>query len=99
MIYEHARITVNPGDGTRFEDAFRASGREALATSRGCQSVQLLRSAEGPDVYLLVVGWNSIDDHLQHFPTTPQAEQLGAAIGSFFAAEPVVEHFDADAVA
>jgi heme-degrading monooxygenase HmoA len=99
MIYEHARITVHPGEGTQFEEAFRSRGREALASAPGCQSVQLLRSAEGPDVYLLVVSWKSIQDHLERFPTTPQAEQLGAAIAGYFAAEPVVEHFDADPVA
>lgn len=96
MIYEHARITVRPGTGTAFEDAFRTAGRAALTAAPGCRSVALHRSAEGPDVYLLLVGWDAVDDHLVRFPTTPQAAALGAAIAGYFDGDPTVEHFDAE---
>jgi quinol monooxygenase YgiN len=96
MIFEHARITVREGIGEEFEDAFRTAGRAALTAAPGCQSVALHRSAETPDVYLLRVGWASVDDHLVTFPTTPQAAELADAIAGFFAGSPTVEHYDAE---
>ncbi|MGE4425814.1 MAG: antibiotic biosynthesis monooxygenase [Solirubrobacteraceae bacterium] len=98
MIHEHARITIRPGTAAAFEDAFRTTGRAALAAAPGCRSVALRRSAEGPDVYLLVVGWDTVDDHLVTFPTTPQAAALGAAIAGYFDGDPAVEHFEGEDV-
>lgn len=96
MIHEHARITIRHGTASAFEDAFRTAGRAALSAAPGCRSVALHRSAEAPDVYLLVVGWESVDDHLVAFPATQQAAALGAAIAGYFDGEPTVEHFEAE---
>lgn len=98
MIYEHARITVHDGAAERFEEAFRSTGRAALAAAPGCRSVALHRSAETSGVYLLRVGWDSVDDHLTTFPTTPQAAELAAAIAGFFAGQPSAEHFEAEEI-
>jgi hypothetical protein len=43
---------------------------------------------------LLRVGWNSIEDHIDRFPGTPQASLLATTIGGYFAEEPMVVHFE-----
>ncbi|MFF4260415.1 antibiotic biosynthesis monooxygenase family protein [Streptomyces sp. NPDC001663] len=95
MIYEHARLTIDPADAGKFEEAVPA-GREALLGAPGCREVSFRRSVDQPGVYLLEVGWDDIADHLEVFPTTPQAARLADAIASFWTKEPEVIHFDGE---
>ncbi|GAA2345936.1 antibiotic biosynthesis monooxygenase family protein [Streptomyces violaceusniger] len=97
MIYEHARLTIDPADAEKFEQAVPA-GREALLSAPGCREVSFLRSVDQPGVYLLKVGWDSITDHLEVFPTTPQAARLADAIASFWTKAPEVIHFNGEEV-
>ena len=93
MIYEHAHLTIDPNRAAEFERAV-LRGREYLLAAPGCREVSVSRSVDRPGVYLLRVGWNRIEDHLEVFPATPQAASLADAIGGFFIEEPAVVHFD-----
>ncbi|MFG2632004.1 antibiotic biosynthesis monooxygenase family protein [Streptomyces sp. NPDC048473] len=86
MIYEHARITIDPSNAEKFEKAIPA-GREALLSAPGCCEVSFRRSIDRPGVFFLKVGWDSIADHLEVFPTTPQAARLADAIAHFWSRE------------
>jgi quinol monooxygenase YgiN len=97
MIYEHALLTVEAADTEKFERAVPAA-RAALLDAPGCREVSVRRSVDRPGAYLLKVGWDRIEDHLEVFPATPQAARLVDAIGSFFAKEPEVIHFAAEEV-
>ncbi len=93
MIYEHAYLVIDPDRANEFEKAVPA-GRDALLAAPGCREVAVSTSVDRPGAYLLRVGWDRIEDHLEVFPTTPQAGQLARAIGGFFIEEPTVVHFD-----
>lgn len=92
MIYEHAHLTINPNESDAFETAF-ASARHHLESAPGCRSVDLLRSIDQPSTYLLKVGWDRIEDHLEVFPTTDNARFFGQSVATYFQDEPLVVHF------
>lgn len=92
MIYEHAYLSINPDEADDFEDAF-ASARHHLESAPGCRSVDLIRSIDQPDTYLLRVGWGRIEDHLEGFPGTDNARSFGEAVAGYFQENPLVVHF------
>lgn len=91
MIREIAEIDVIAGQ----EDAFEAAVAKALPhfqAARGCRSFALDRSIEHPQCYRLVVGWDSVDDHMIHFRKSAGFQAWRALVGPHFAAPPRVEH-------
>jgi heme-degrading monooxygenase HmoA len=97
MIHEHAHLTVAAGNASAFEAAL-PTARQHLLEAPGCREVSFHRSVDQPGKYLLRVAWDSLEDHLETFPTTPQAEQLADTIGGYFAGKPLVVHFEAEQV-
>lgn len=93
MIYEHAYLRVAADDQTTFEQA-APKAREILLSAQGCREVLISKSVDEPDLYLLHVGWDSIEDHLERFPTSTQGAALGDLIGGFFTEQPAVTHFE-----
>ncbi|MET4538394.1 heme-degrading monooxygenase HmoA [Arthrobacter bambusae] len=92
VIYEHAHLNINIKEADAFEAAF-ASARHFLESAPGCRSVDLLRSIDQPTTYLLKVGWDRIEDHLDIFPKTENARNFGEAIAGYFQTDPLVVHF------
>ena len=52
------------------------------------------RGLESPERYILQVFWDTLDDHMVGFRQSDAFPQWRAIVGPFFAAPPVVEHFD-----
>ena len=50
-------------------------------------------SIESPERYVLMIYWDSVDDHMVGFRQGPLFPQWRAIIGPFFAQPPQVEHF------
>jgi heme-degrading monooxygenase HmoA len=93
MIFEIAQITVQPGK----EQQFGAGVKEAVPLfrrARGCKSMQLQRSIEQPDTYTLVVGWDSIDDHMIGFRNSDDFQEWRRLVGPYFLQPPNVHHVD-----
>ena len=91
MVLEVALINVMPGE----EDAFAAAylgARHHVATTPGCRSVRMTRGVESPSRFVLLVEWDSVDDHEQNFRGTDRFTQWRAAIGPFFDGPPDVQH-------
>jgi len=93
VIYEHAYLRVAADDQVAFEQA-APKAREILLSAQGCREVLVSKSVDDSGLYLLRVGWDSIEDHLERFPVSDQGAALGELIGGFFAEEPVVAHFE-----
>lgn len=93
MVTEVGDIQVTPGSESDFIAAYREA-REVLASTPGCRSVLMTRSIETPHRFVLIVEWDSVDDHLQNFRATDRFTRWRAAIGPYFAAPPVVEHVE-----
>lgn len=92
MVLEVADIAVTPGAEDAFVAAYRGA-RDVLATTPGCRSVRMTRGVETPGRFVLLVEWDSVEDHERNFRGTDRFAAWRAAIGPHFAAPPRVEHF------
>jgi heme-degrading monooxygenase HmoA len=93
-VVEHAELTITSGREAEFEQAF-PRGEQAIAKSPGYRWSRLIRQVENPSSYLLLVGWQSLEAHTVEFRGSELFPQWRGAVGEFFAAAPVVTHFDA----
>ncbi len=93
MLLEHACIRVRAGSAADFESAM-TEARGVIASSPGFASFSLRRGVESPDTYLLLVGWESLDDHLVGFRESEAFTRWRALIGQYFDGQPVVDHYE-----
>ena len=66
MVLESGTLPVIPGKEDEFEAAFEQA-KSLIAGSPGCISVELRRKVEVPNEYLLLVQWETIEDHTEGF--------------------------------
>ncbi|RYH71209.1 MAG: antibiotic biosynthesis monooxygenase [Alcaligenaceae bacterium] len=97
MIYEHAYVTTDADKSTEFEEAF-ARAKQYLLDANGGKTAELVRSVDHPGLYLLRVGWDSVEDHTEVFASSTNGKLLGEAIGHYFIETPQVIHFEATPV-
>jgi heme-degrading monooxygenase HmoA len=93
MILEVADIRIDPARAPEFEVAIAHGVQTAIAPSKGYRSHQIQRSAESPGRYLLMIQWETLEDHTVGFRGGPAFAQWRAIVSPFFASPPVVEHF------
>lgn len=92
MILEHAILPVVPGR----EDSFEAALAEAvpiISSMPGFLDLQVSRSVETPNEYLLLVRWQSIEAHEVGFRGSPEYVRWRELLHGFYEPFPVVEHF------
>ncbi|MFZ4893466.1 antibiotic biosynthesis monooxygenase family protein [Plantibacter sp. Mn2098] len=92
MITEHALLPVIAGQEAEFEAAF-AEARGIISAMPGFRTLSLSRSAETPNTYLLLVEWDTIEDHTVGFRGSAEYQQWRALLHRFYEPFPVVEHF------
>lgn len=95
MVIEHAELSIIPGREAEFEAAFE-QGHKAIAQSPGYLWARLIRQIENPSSYLLLVGWESLEAHMETFRGCDLFRQWRAAVGPFFAAPPNVTHYNGE---
>ncbi|MDG0024140.1 antibiotic biosynthesis monooxygenase [Trinickia sp. Y13] len=91
MILEMAHIEVLPGTNADFE----ARVKQALplfARAKGCGGAQLHRVVEHDARYVLVVRWETVEDHMIHFRQSEDFQVWRGLVGGFFAKPPEVIH-------
>jgi quinol monooxygenase YgiN len=91
MIHEIAEIDVIAGNEAAFERAV-ASAAQYFKVAHGCRSFALNRSIENPSRYRLVVGWDTVEDHMVRFRQSDGFLAWRALAGPHFASPPRVEH-------
>ena len=91
MVLEHAVITIRPGSADQFEQAMQ-SAQKVIRASPGFISLQLHRGVESPHRYVLLVQWETLEDHTIGFRESPSFTRWRAFIGPFFESPPVVDH-------
>lgn len=92
MIMEHAILPVRPGAEEEFERSFETA-RAQISQQPGFRTLSLSRSIESPNLYLLLVGWDSVEAHTEGFRTSPAYEEWKRLLHHFYEPFPVVEHF------
>lgn len=97
MILERAIFQVTAGAEPDFEAAMQQA-KDVIAQSRGFRSFRLQRGIEQPSTYLLLVEWDSVEDHMQGFRESELFARWRELIGPYFAAAPDVQHYQAAVV-
>jgi heme-degrading monooxygenase HmoA len=94
MILEVADIRIAPGRQAEFDAALQHGLQTVIAGAKGLRSYQVNRSVESPERYLLMIWWDTLENHTVDFRGGPLFAQWRAIVGPYFAAPPVVEHFE-----
>jgi heme-degrading monooxygenase HmoA len=92
MILEVADIRIQPGKNAEFEAAVKRGVEEVIARAKGFRGWSVRRGVESPERYLLLIEWDTLEDHTVAFRGGPLFPQWRAIVGPFFAAPPAVEH-------
>ena len=92
MILEVAFLNVIPSQESAFEAAFRRAA-PILTGARGYITHELRRSIEHTSSYILLVQWQTLEDHTVGFRTLPQYQEWKALLHHFYDPFPTVEHF------
>jgi heme-degrading monooxygenase HmoA len=94
MILEVADLRIQEGQQAAFEVAIRKGLETVVTRAQGFKGWKLNRGIESPERYLLMIFWNTLEDHTVGFRQGPLFAEWRAIVGPFFAAAPSVEHFD-----
>ncbi|WP_024819503.1 antibiotic biosynthesis monooxygenase family protein [Arthrobacter sp. 31Y] len=94
MILEVANIHIPAGAHLEFEAAIQLGLETTLAKSPGFQSFEVRRCIETADRYLLLIQWETLEDHTVGFRESDLYAEWSAIVRPYFARPPEVEHFE-----
>ena len=93
MVLEHAVLDVIPGQEAAFERAF-TTAQDIIAAAGGFLALKLSRCVEHPGRYLLLVEWDTLEDHTQGFRGSAAYQEWRKLLHHFYDPFPVVEHYE-----
>ena len=94
MILEIADIRVVAGKEAEFDAAIQHGVETVASKAKGFRGYKVNKGIESPDRYVLMIYWDTLENHTVDFRGGPLFPQWRAIVGPFFAAPPVVEHFE-----
>ena len=94
MILEIADISIAPGQQAAFDAAIQHGLASVASQAKGFRGFKVNRGVESPERYVLMIYWDTLEDHTVGFREGPLFPQWRAIVGPFFAKPPVVEHFE-----
>jgi heme-degrading monooxygenase HmoA len=93
MILELADIRIAPGQQAAFDEAIQRGIDTVIAKAAGFRGFEVRKGIESPERYVLMIHWETLENHTVDFRGGPLFAQWRAIVGPFFAQPPVVEHF------
>jgi heme-degrading monooxygenase HmoA len=93
MILEIADIRIAPGKQAEFDEAIQRGVATVASKATGFRGYKVNRGVESPERYILMIYWDTLENHTVDFREGPLFPQWRAIVGPYFAAPPVVEHF------
>ena len=94
MILEVADIQIPPGRQAAFEEAITRGVLTVISQAKGFKGYKVNHCVESPARYLLMIYWDTLEDHTVGFRQSPAFAEWRAIVGPFFASPPHVEHFE-----
>ncbi|CAN7799496.1 antibiotic biosynthesis monooxygenase [Paraburkholderia hospita] len=91
MVQEMAQVEIVPGKHIEFEAAV-AQAIPLFNRAQGCSKVELHRIIERPNHYVLIVQWNSVEDHTIRFRQSDDFQEWRRLVGPYFQKPPEVVH-------
>ncbi|OCT14232.1 antibiotic biosynthesis monooxygenase [Paenibacillus pectinilyticus] len=92
MILEVAILPVIAGKNDEFEAAFRQASA-IISSMKGYISHELQTCLEDSNKYLLLVRWETLEDHTQGFRGSAEYQEWRQLLHHFYDPFPVVEHY------
>jgi heme-degrading monooxygenase HmoA len=93
VILEHACLDVIAGEEERFEEAFGIA-QAIISAAPGFRSLRLERCLESLSRYLLLVEWDSLEEHTEGFRGSVEYQEWSRLLHHFYDPFPVVEHYE-----
>ena len=93
MILEVADIRIAPGQQAAFDAAIVRGLDTVISKARGFRGYKVNKGIESPERYLLMIFWDTLENHTVDFRGSPAFAEWRAIVGPFFAGPPQVEHF------
>lgn len=91
-ILEVAVLDVKPGMTAEFEAAFCIASK-IIAGRSGYISHELQRCIEKANRYILLVRWQTLEDHTIGFRQSPEYQEWRLLLHHFYEPFPTVEHY------
>ncbi len=92
MILEVAVLNLKHGTSAQFEKAF-AQAEQIISASPGYISHELLRCLEVDDQYILLVRWQTLEDHEIGFRQSAPYQEWKKLLHHFYEPFPTIEHY------
>ncbi len=92
MILEIAQLQIKPGEALGFEAVF-AQAQKIIATMPGYISHELQRCVENGHQYMLLVRWQTLEDHTVGFRQSAQYQEWSKLLHHFYDPFPTVLHY------
>jgi heme-degrading monooxygenase HmoA len=93
MILELADLHIQPGKQAEFDIAIQRGIDEVISKAKGFNGYKVNKGIESPERYLLMIFWETLENHTIDFRESPAFQEWRAIVGPYFAAPPAVEHF------
>jgi heme-degrading monooxygenase HmoA len=92
MILEHCDIEVDPSKQKEFEGAIVRGVETVISKAKGFCGYKVNHSMESPSRYLLLIYWDTLENHTVDFRGSAAFADWRAIVGPYFAKPPHVEH-------
>lgn len=93
MILEIAQLQVRPGQTSEFEAAFDVA-QHIISSMPGYLGHELHKCIEQDHHYMLLVRWQSVEDHEVGFRKSAQYQEWRKLLHHFYDPFPTVLHYD-----
>lgn len=92
MILEVAILNIKQGFSDEFETAFEKA-KAIISSMKGYLSHELKKCIELEDKYILLVNWETIEDHEIGFRKSNEYQEWKRLLHHFYDHFPLVEHY------
>jgi heme-degrading monooxygenase HmoA len=92
MILEGVMLQVKKGMEQEYEEAFSKASK-IISSMKGYISHELQRCMEAEGKYLLLVRWETLEDHTVGFRQSHEYQEWKYQLHHFYDPFPTVEHF------
>ena len=96
MILKSPTSASPPASKAEFNEAIQRGieGPWRASKAKGFRGYKVNQGVESPERYVLMIYWDTLENHTVDFRGGPLFAQWRALVGPFFAAPPAVEHFE-----
>lgn len=86
-------LTFKAGHAAEFESTF-SRAKQIISSMPGFRRLSLSRCLERADSYLLLVEWDTLEDHTEGFRGSAEYQEWRTMLHRYYDPFPVVEHYE-----